>query len=69
MPHEAFLEQRRNLIEGMVGWLELFDEDLTELEVKLSDRPTRAMFMLFQYEGIQVRIGDASVDLSRVRTR
>lgn len=66
MQNEVSLEQSRRLSSEMAHWLELFDEELGQDEVRLSQRPMRALFMLFEHGAIEMeaeggRITSASI--------
>lgn len=52
------LKQSRELAENMDHWLDLFDRDLGDLEVPLSQRPLQALMMLFREGVIEVKAGD-----------
>ncbi len=56
------LKQSRELAGNMDHWLDLFDCDLGIQEVPLSQRPLRALMMLFRESAIEVHAGDKRID-------
>lgn len=52
------LKQSRKLSTAMNHWLDLFDADLLDQGVPPSQRPLRALLMLFREGGVEVRAGD-----------
>lgn len=59
---DAGLQQSRALAEHMHHWLDLFDDDLADQELPLSQRPFRALMMLFREGAITVNAGDERID-------
>lgn len=53
----ASLEQSQRIAAEMAHWLDLFDQELAELEVPVSKRPMRALHMLFERGAIKVEVG------------
>lgn len=64
MQNEASLEQSRRLSCEMAHWLELFDEVLGQDEVRLSQRPMRALLMLFEHSAIEIEAEGAKITLT-----
>lgn len=56
------LKQSRELAESMDHWLDLFDRDLSDQELPLSQRPVQAVMMLFREGVIEVKAGDERID-------
>lgn len=54
----ASLEQSRRFAAEMAHWLELFDQELAELEIPVPKRPMRALQMLFEHDAIEVQVGE-----------
>lgn len=52
------LKQSRELAAAMDHWLELFDTDLSEQGLALSERPLQAAFMLIREEAVVVEAGE-----------
>lgn len=56
------LKQSSELAKKMDHWLNLFDRDLAAQDLPLSDRPLRALMMLFWEGAIGVKAGDERID-------
>ncbi|MEJ2002362.1 MAG: hypothetical protein P8X77_13400 [Maritimibacter sp.] len=56
------LRQSRELAEYLDPYLDLFDRDLADHEVSLSQRPIHALLMLFRKDAIAVEAGDERID-------
>lgn len=56
------LKQSRELAKTMHHWLDLFDLDLADQELPLSQRPLQALLMLFREGVIAVHAGDERLD-------
>ena len=56
------LKQSRELAENMDHWLDLFDLELCDQELPLSQRPLRALMMLFREGAISIKAGDQRID-------
>ncbi len=55
------LRQSRKLADHLHHWLDLFDGDLADEELPLSQRPLRALMMLFREGAITVNAGDKRI--------
>lgn len=59
---DSGLKQTHQLAAKMDHWLKLFDTELSQQELSLSQRPLRALMMLFREGAIQVRAGEEQID-------
>ncbi len=59
---DAGLKQSRELADKIDHWLELFNAELSQQELPLSQRPFQALMMLFREGAIEVKAGEERVD-------